>query len=374
MIKIVHASHGRPTLWVGPRFPYICIDSLSRQAGLQGSSKREASDRSIGFIIGKPLRDIGENMQKSIQRKTIEKKIQDLPLVDVAVFEVISMLDDPEANFEKISGNLSPDVASRFLEMANSAYYGREVRSIGYAVRVLGFAQMKKILTSSILMAHFIKHVDFEGFSFQKFQQQAQFCGAVSRVLGEILGYERPEDLFTVAILQNIGKLVLATYFRDEFHKINRLKVSDGIPTREAERLVLEISHAEIGAIVLERFHIPEDICDAVKYHDAYERTVPEGPNYQLEFIAREATKIVGRFKLPEDIDPMAIVDRLRGTVNEGRKQYRKAFKDGIHGKGYREAFVDLLAEASHLVRRDLKVFLNERDGNERSLEDSVGM
>ncbi|MBW1780316.1 MAG: HDOD domain-containing protein [Deltaproteobacteria bacterium] len=313
-------------------------------------------------------------MQKSIQRKTIEKKIQDLPLVDVAVFEVISMLDDPEANFEKISGNLSPDVASRFLEMANSAYYGREVRSIGYAVRVLGFAQMKKILTSSILMAHFIKHVDFEGFSFQKFQQQAQFCGAVSRVLGEILGYERLEDLFTVAILQNIGKLVLATYFRDEFHKINRLKVSDGIPTREAERLVLEISHAEIGAIVLERFHIPEDICDAVKYHDAYERTVPEGPNYQLEFIAREATKIVGRFKLPEDIDPMAIVDRLRGTVNEGRKQYRKAFKDGIHGKGYREAFVDLLAEASHLVRRDLKVFLNERDGNERSLEDSVGM
>ncbi len=313
-------------------------------------------------------------MQEPIQKEAFEKKIQELPLVDVAVFEVISMLDDPDANFEKIAGNLSPDVASRFLEIANSAYYGREVRSIGYAVRVLGFAQMKKILTSSILMTHFIKHVDIEGFSFEKFQRQAQFCGAVSRVLGEILGYEKPEDLFTVAILQNIGKLVLATYFKEEFHKINTLKVSEGIPTKEAERRVLGITHAVIGALILKRFNIPEDICNAVMYHDAYERTAPEGLNYQLEFIAREATRIVGRFKLPEETEAMEIVERLRGTAAEGRRRYRKAIKDGIHEKGYRDTFVDLLSEASGLVYRDLKVFLNERDSGESSIQNPAGI
>ncbi len=300
-------------------------------------------------------------MQQSIPLEIIEKKIQDLPLVDVAVFEVISMLDDPDANFEKVAAKLSPDVASRFLEMANSAYYGRSVRSIGYAVRVLGFAQMKKILTSSVLMEHFIKNMDFEGFNFEKFQRQARFCGAVSRVLGEILDYERPEDLFTVAILQNIGKLVLAIYFRDQFKEINALKVSEGAPTRDIERRVLGMTHGEVGALVLKQFKIPDDICNAVQYHDAYDRTTPEGPNYQLEFIARAATRIVGRFKLPEDMEPVEISDRLRGTVSEGRKRYRKSIKDEMHEKGYKEAFVELLSEASDLVHRDLKIFLNER-------------
>ncbi|MCF8144178.1 MAG: HDOD domain-containing protein [Deltaproteobacteria bacterium] len=308
-------------------------------------------------------------MKGPIQKEIIERQIQELPLVDVAVFEVISMLDDPDANFEKIAGNLSPDVATRFLEMANSAYYGREVRSIGFAVRVLGFAQMKKILTSSILMSHFIKHIDFEGFNFEKFQRQARFCGAVSRVMGEILSYERPEDLFTVAILQNIGKLVLAIYFKEEFRQIIALKISEGIPTREAERRIVGTTHAEIGALVLKRFHIPEDICDAVMYHDTYERTVPEGPNYQLEFIAREATRIVGRFQLPEEMEPLEIVERLRGTVSEGRKKYRKIIEESMQEKGYRETFVDLLTQASDLVCRDLKVFLKERTGGEEAPE-----
>jgi len=301
-------------------------------------------------------------MQASRLSEIIEKKIQDLPLVDVAVFEVISMLDDPEANFEKVSANLSPDVASRFLEIANTAYYGRAVRSIGYAVRVLGFAQMKKILTSSILMEHFISQMDFDGFNFEKFHRQAQFCGAVSRVMGEILDYEKPEDLFTVAILQNIGKLVLAVYFRDEFKKINSLKLSEGIPTREAEQRVWGMTHAEVGALVLKRFKIPEDICNAVLYHDSYDRVIPEGPDYPLEFIARAATRIVGRFKLPEGMEIVEIIDRLRGTVSEGRKRYQKSIKEGMHEKGFKEAFVSLLAEASDLVSRDLKVFLNERE------------
>jgi len=300
-------------------------------------------------------------MGEPIQKKAIERKIQKLPLVDVAVFEVISMLDDPDANFEKIATNLSPDVASRFLEMANSAYYGREVRSIGYAVRVLGFAQMKKILTSSLLMSHFIKHMEFEGFNFEKFQRQAWFCGAVSRVMGEIVGFARPEDLFTVAILQNIGKLVLAIYFKEAFREINALKTAEDIPTRDAEHRVLGTTHAEIGALVLKRFHIPEDICNAVRYHDTNGRTVSQNPNFELEFIAREATRLVGQFKLPEDMAPMEIVDRLRGTVAEGRKRHRKAVEEKMHEKGYGEAFAELLADASHLIRRDLKVFLQER-------------
>jgi len=57
------------------------------------------------------------------------------------------------------------------------------------------------------------------------------------------------------------------------------------------------------------------------------------------------------------------IMDRLRGTVDEGRKRYREKMKEVLLSKGgYRKAFETLIDQAAGLIRRDLKVFLKERN------------
>ena len=43
----------------------------------------------------------------------IKDKIKRLPLTDASVFEVISLLNDPESNFEQIIEKLSPDIVAR---------------------------------------------------------------------------------------------------------------------------------------------------------------------------------------------------------------------------------------------------------------------
>lgn len=296
---------------------------------------------------------------------TIEKmwdKINNLPLIDVAVFDVISVLDNPDSNFEQIAGKLSPDIAASFLTMANSAYYGREVRSVSFAMRVLGYGQMKKILTSAALMDHFVQRMDLGDFNFEKFQAQAYFCAAVSKVLGEIIGYEKSADLYTVSILQNIGKLVLAVYFRDEYREINALKISEGLVSRIAEQRILGVTHGEIGAVVLEKFKIPKEICNAIRFHDVAGRIVPEGSDFELEFVSRKSSRLVAGFTLPERMNAQDIMDRLRGTVDEGRKRYRENMKVLLSKGGYREAFETLIDQAAGLIRRDLKVFLKERN------------
>jgi HD-like signal output (HDOD) protein len=289
----------------------------------------------------------------------IEKRIKDLPLIDIKVFDVISLLNSPESNFEQIVEKLSPDLAARFLNMANSAYYGTEVRSINHAVRLLGYREMKHILITSILLDHFTSRL--KHFSFDKFQRQAQFCAAVSRILGQIFDYEKREDLFTVAILHNIGKLVIAVYFKDEHREIIALKESESIPTSEAEQKVLGVGHAEIGALVLGRFNIPKDICDAVRFHHTEGHEIPEESDFQLEFISRESAKIVGDFKLPEETEASDIVGLLDGAVAEGKEIQREMLKTEMRAKGYREVFPDILNQASRIVRSALRVHLKER-------------
>ena len=290
----------------------------------------------------------------------ISRKIDKLPLVDSEVVDIITLLNNPGSNFKQIVEKLSPSLATRFLNIANSAYYGgREVRTIDYAVKLLGYAKMKDILITSILVDHFTKRL--KSFDFDKFLKQAQFCAAVAKVLGEMLNFKQLEDLFTVATLQNIGKLVIAVYFKDDHRKIVALKKAEGLPSCEAEQQILGISHGEIGTIVLQRFNVPQDICDAVRYHDSLDTELPVKNNNYLQHIARQATRIVGHFSLPKEIAPMDLYHVLRATVEEGKKNYREQVQSQIRSKGYTQIFSSLLEQAADLVSDDLKAHLRER-------------
>ena len=290
----------------------------------------------------------------------ISNKIDKLPLVDREVVDIITLLNNPASNFKQIVEKLSPSLAARFLNIANSAYYGgREVRTIDYAVKLLGYTKMKDILITSILVDHFTKRL--KGFDLKKFLAQAQFCAAVAKVLGEMLNFRQLEDLFTVATLQNIGKLVIAVYFKDDYRKIVALKKAQELPSCKAEKQILGMSHGEIGAIVLQRFKIPQDICDAVKFHDSRDTELPvENDNY-LQHIARQATRIVGHFSLPKDMAPMDLYHMLRATVEEGKKNYREQVQSQLRSKGYSQIFSSLLEDAADLVSDDLRTHLRER-------------
>jgi HD-like signal output (HDOD) protein len=290
----------------------------------------------------------------------IANKIDKLPLVDREVVNIITLLNNPASNFKQIVEKLSPSLAARFLNIANSAYYGgREVRTIDYAVKLLGYAKMKDTLITSILVDHFTKRL--KGFDFNKFLKQAQFCASVARALGEMLNFKQLEDLFTVATLQNIGKLVIAVYFKDDYHKIVALKKAQELPSCIAEKQILGLSHGEIGAIILKRFKIPQDICDAVRFHDSRDTELPLENNNYLQHIARQATRIVGNFSLPKDMEPMDLYQMLRATVEEGKKNYREQVQSQLRSKGYSQIFLSLLEDAADLVSDDLKNHLRER-------------
>ena len=296
--------------------------------------------------------------QETIER--IETKINKLPLIDSEVVGIITLLNNPTSNFDKIVEKLSPSLAARFLNIANSAYYGgREVRSINYAVQLLGYAKMKDILITSILMDHFTRRL--KDFNFDKFLKQAQFCAVVAKVIGEILTFKQLDDLFTVATLQNIGKLVIAVYFKDEHRQIVALKKTEGLPTCKAEQRILGISHAKIGAIVLERFNVPKEICEAVEFHDSLDTQLRmENDNY-LQHIARRATAIVGHFSLPKEIATIDLYHMLRATVEQGKRNYREQVRAQLRSKGYQEIFPSLLENAADLVANDLKSHLRQR-------------
>jgi HD-like signal output (HDOD) protein len=301
-------------------------------------------------------------MQGKDSKKSIEDRINNLPLLSKNVLEIILLLDDAESSFEKIVEKLSPEVTAKFLSMANSAFYGVEVKSITHALRVLGYNAMRQSLVTSLLIDHFDRFSGLESFRLDKYHKQAHFCAAVSRILGEILEYEHLANLVTVSMLHNIGKLIIAVYFGDEHNKIVALKEHEGIRTHEAERRILGSTHAEISAMVLKKLNIPDDLCQAVRYHDTGDEQPPVVADNRLMHILRESARIVDRLDLEDISDSAALVEEMKDTVTEGREICRELQRQEIKMKGYEEIFGMLLARAAEIVERDLELIITARE------------
>jgi len=73
---------------------------------------------------------------------------------------------------------------------------------------------------------------------------------------------------FTVGLLHDIGKLVLGqTLTADLQVKIRRLIEHEHIARAEAEKIVLGTDHSEVGALLLQSWHLPDELVEAVANH-----------------------------------------------------------------------------------------------------------
>jgi HD-like signal output (HDOD) protein len=291
----------------------------------------------------------------------VEDRIESLPLVDAGAFDILALLNSPDSDYARIVEKLSPDVAARFLNMANKAHYGSVVRSIKAAVALLGYQKMKQILVTSFLLDHFTKRLGLKDFSFDIFKKQARFCGAVSRFLADMIQHKNPEDLFTVSTLSNIGKLIIAVYFAEDHREIAALQIERGVAASTAEKMVLGVSHADISALALRRFYIPEDICDAVRYHNLTERDIPQDNNFQLEIIARKSAMIVHQFSLPDAEQLQNITGQLSDSVADGKLLYRQMVTGGSQPEKEQKTYTTLAGQTSELLIDRLKEVWQQR-------------
>jgi putative nucleotidyltransferase with HDIG domain len=74
------------------------------------------------------------------------------------------------------------------------------------------------------------------------------------------------EEIFTAALLHDVGKLIMGDFVKDDISKI-KMAISQGISFEMAENIVLGTDHAEVGAKVLTKWALPAEIVHAVRWH-----------------------------------------------------------------------------------------------------------
>jgi len=198
-------------------------------------------------------------------------KIIDLPTLSVVANNIIQITQSPKSSALEVGRYISQDQAlvSRILRIANSTFYGfpGKITTIPHAVVILGFTNIRNlVLTASISKMFSSKGGDGD-FDREGFWKHSVACGVTSKLIAKRLGLKNLEEVFIWGLLHDVGKLVLDTYFNEEFTRVVCLVKEKEILVRDAEQELLGFDHAAVGANVADRWNLPPALIKVIRFH-----------------------------------------------------------------------------------------------------------
>lgn len=199
----------------------------------------------------------------------LEQQVQQLPSLSLVVNRVLTLLQRKDVTVSILVAEIQHDqgLTVNILRIANSPFYGLSTRidNLGDAITLLGLSTLQCIIMAVGVIGHFPPSND-RNFNSHSFWLHAIGTGSCARVLALYVGLDA-EKAFTVGLLHDIGKVVLAAYFEDDFAQVLAFRDQQDCLIRTAEHSVLGFDHTDIGALVARHWKMPTIVVDAIAWH-----------------------------------------------------------------------------------------------------------
>lgn len=209
-------------------------------------------------------------MEANIILKKLDQ-IEDLPTLPAIAMEVNKMLLDEDTTINKLSDTIEKDQAmvSKLLKLVNSAFFGLggKISNIAHAVVVLGFNTIRNAVVSTSIIDAFSIKEDLNGFDITDFWKHSLAVAVTSKSLAEKTGIRSADDCFVGGLLHDMGKMVLLQHFRDLFQEVWRAVKENNQSFYEAEKIQIQIDHAQIGGYLARKWQLPMALVDTIRNH-----------------------------------------------------------------------------------------------------------
>lgn len=231
-------------------------------------------------------------------RTEILEAVHAVPAMPAWAAQVLQLLRDPEYDIRKLLGILEydPGLTTNILRLANSAYFAgpNPINSVRDAVVLLGTKRIFQLVLMNAISPLARKPLQGYGLTDGELLQHSIATAIAAEQLSLQLRFPEPEVAFTGGLLHDLGKLVLGTFVAVSVEPILQLAGELGMSFEEAERQVLGIDHAEVGATLLEAWHLPEEIIRVVRHHHAPHTVTEAYHAVDAVHLADTISRIVG--------------------------------------------------------------------------------
>jgi len=198
--------------------------------------------------------------------------LQTLPSLPSSYFQILREVESPNASAERVGAIIARDPAMtvKILQMVNSAFFGlpKPIANPAEAVFHLGMETVRSLVMSVQIFSQF-EQLRSVQFPLKALMTHSLRTASVARRIAQMenAGSTVVEDAFTAGLLMDIGTLVIGVNLATEFASAREVSRQHMMPLWDAEREVLGVSHAEVGAYLLSLWGLPETIVEAVLHH-----------------------------------------------------------------------------------------------------------
>lgn len=201
--------------------------------------------------------------------------VSSFPSMPQAAVKLMSLLNSKDVQINKVEEIIryDPGITTNVLKLANSAYFGipSKIGSLKHAVMFLGIKRFSQIVVAACVSNKMDKAVEGYDSPPGELWRHSIAVSNTAEALAKYTKLAKAGDVFTPALLHDMGKLVLGKFVKEEFQKIDSI-AAKGVPFEVAENMVLGTDHAEIGAQILANWSFPCDVVNAVRWHHNPER------------------------------------------------------------------------------------------------------
>jgi len=198
-------------------------------------------------------------------------RIGQLPALPDLYREINDLLESERGSVEALGAVIGRDIAmtAMILKLANSAFFSlrHPVTSPAEAVSYLGIDLLKALVLAHGLFGQ-VGQFRIPGFTLHHLWHHSLAVGAAAKRIALIEhSPQRSSDFFTSGLLHDIGILVLASRFPEDYTKVLEINRRAGGDLESSEFHVFGASHGEVGAYLLALWGLPRPVMEAAAYH-----------------------------------------------------------------------------------------------------------
>ena len=196
--------------------------------------------------------------------------VKHLPPTPVMLIKLIELFRDSDRDVDAVVGLMrqEPALTAEVLRRCNSSFFGSKnaVTDVRQAVFRVGFFEVYRMSVALFGMQSITKAKAANSIPALELWEHAATTAIIAGTLARELG-ESEGVAFTAGLLHDIGKIAMASIDEESYGKLLAENGPSGPNLNAAEKYEFGFTHGQVGARLLKRWGVPEQICTPVLCH-----------------------------------------------------------------------------------------------------------
>jgi two-component system, cell cycle response regulator len=207
-----------------------------------------------------------------MDQSTLERILQspNLPTLPAIAIRILELTQDDTVSMQELASTIQNDqaIAAKVLRTVNSSFYGlrRPCSTINQALVMLGISTVKTLALSFSLVSSLRRKGESE-FDHATYWKRSLYTAAASRLIARAAKLDKTDEAFLGGLLQDVGMMAMYQSLGKEYIDVVR-SAGDHRSLSRVEMTHLDIQHAQVGAMLAQRWKLPPELIIPIKYHE----------------------------------------------------------------------------------------------------------